>query len=289
MMPVYKSERLFHFVNNTVFILVGALMLAPMLHVLAISLSSDKYVVANQVYLWPKGFNIGVYKLIFAESNFWRAMGVSIYITVFGTLIHLFFTSTMAYALSRPYMPARKLILRLIIVTFIFSAPLIPYFMVVNALGLVNTLWALMIPGAIGAFGVIIMKTFFQGISSEIFDAGYVDGCTEFGIYARITVPLSAPVFATIGLFHAVGAWNAYFAALIFIRSKELYPLQILLRGLIVNENFGAEFDTVNAMTFTPETMKAGVIIFATIPIILVYPFLQKHFVKGAMLGSLKE
>jgi putative aldouronate transport system permease protein len=288
-MPVYKSERLFHFVNNSLFVLVGALMLAPMLHVLAISLSSNEYVISNLVYLWPRGFNVEVYKMIFSESNLWRAMGISAYVTVVGTLINLFFTSTMAYALSRPYMPARKLILKGIIITFIFSAPLIPYFMIVNFLGMVDTLWSLVIPGAIGAFGVIIMKTFFQGISSEIFDAGYVDGCTEFGIFARLTVPLSTPVFATIGLFHAVGEWNAYFGALIFIRSKELYPIQIVLRSLIVSEDFGAEFDAVNAATFTPETMKAGIIIFATVPIIMVYPFLQKYFVKGAMLGSLKE
>jgi ABC-type glycerol-3-phosphate transport system permease component len=185
-------------------------------------------------------------------------------------------------------MPARKLILKGIVVTFIFGAPLIPYFLVIDFLGLTNTLWALMIPGAIGAFGVIIMKTFFQGISSEIFDAGNIDGCSEFGIYARLCVPLSLPVFATIGLFHAVGSWNSYFNALIFIRDRDLYPIQIVLRGLIVRED-SPEFSAMNQLHITPETMKAGIIIFATLPIILVYPFLQKYFVKGAHLGSLKE
>ncbi|TNJ66984.1 carbohydrate ABC transporter permease [Paenibacillus hemerocallicola] len=287
-MPIYKSERIFHVINNLFFIATGALMLAPMIHVLALSLSGTEFVNANRVYLWPKGWNLNVYKEIFGQASLWRAMGVSVYITVTGTLFSLFFTSTMAYALSRPNMPGRRLILKVVVVTFIFSAPLIPHFMIVDFLRMTDTLWALIIPGAIGAFGVIIMKTFFQGISSELFDAGSIDGCSEFGIYGKIAVPLSLPVFATIGLFHAVGQWNAYFGALIFIRSKELYPIQIVLRGLIVRED-SAEFSHMNELNITPETMKAGIIVFATLPIVLLYPFLQKYFVKGAMVGSLKE
>ena len=288
-MPIYRSERLFHIVNMVVFALIGFSMLAPMLHVLAVSLSSYDYVNLDQVYLWPKGFTAGVYKLIFADANLWRALGVSAYVTVMGTLVYLFFTSTMAYSLSRPYMVGRAFILKAILVTFIFSAPLIPRFMVVHHLGMINTLWSLIIPGAVGGFGVIIMKTFFQGISSEIFDAGYIDGCSEFGIYARLTIPLSAPVFATLGLMHAVGEWNSYFDALIYIRDKDLYPIQIVLRSLVQSSELGMEFDKTEIETHAIETLKSGVIIFATVPIILVYPFLQKYFIKGAYVGSLKE
>ncbi|WP_127585817.1 carbohydrate ABC transporter permease [Paenibacillus koleovorans] len=287
-MPVYRSEKLFQFLNAAFFLVLGALMLAPMVHVLSISLSSTEFVDANKVFIWPRGFNTFIYEHIFSQQRLWRAMGVSVYITVVGTVIFLLFTSTMAYALSRPHMPVRKLIMRLIVISFIFNVPLIPYFLTVNFLGLTNTLWALMIPGAVGAFSVILMKTFFQGISSEIFDAGYIDGCSEFGIYWRIACPLSLPSFATMGLFHAVGTWNGYFAALIFIRDKDLYPIQIVLRGMIVSEN-SPDFKELLDMHITPETLKAGIIIFATLPIIIVYPFLQKYFVKGAQLGSLKE
>jgi putative aldouronate transport system permease protein len=288
-MPIYKSERLFHYLNGLFFLVLGSTMLAPMVHVLAVSLSSNEFVKLDQVLLWPKGFNTSVYKIILTEAHMWRAMAVSCYITVMGTLFYLFFTSTMAYSLSRQFMPYRKLILKGMIVTFVFSAPLIPRFLVVYHLGMTNTFWALIIPGAVGAFGVIIMKTFFQGISSEIFDAASIDGCSEFGIFARITIPLSLPVFATLGLFHAVGEWNSYFDALIYIRSKEMYPLQIILRGIVQNSQLALEFDQTQIENSTVETMKSAVIIFATVPIILIYPFLQKYFVKGALVGSLKE
>lgn len=288
-MPIYKSERLFHFLNGLFLTVLSLSMLAPMLHVLAISLSSDEYVKLNQIFLWPQGFNTTVYQIIFTQAQMWRAMGVTCFITIAGTLAYLFFTSTMAYALSRSMMPGRKLILKLIIVTFIFSIPLIPKFLVIKNLGMINTYWALILPGAVGAFGVIIMKTFFQGISSELFDAAAIDGCSEFGIFARITIPLSLPVFATLGLFHAVGEWNSYFDALIYIRDKHMYPLQIILRGIVQDSQFSLEFDQTQISDHTVESMKSAVIIFATAPIICVYPFIQKYFVKGATVGSLKE
>jgi putative aldouronate transport system permease protein len=288
-LPIYKSERLFHFINGLVLTLLSLSMLAPMLHVLAVSLSSNEYVKLDQVFLWPKGFNTAVYQIILTQSHMWRAMAVTCYITIAGTLTYLFFTSTMAYALSRSMMPARKLILKLLIVTFVFSVPLIPKFLVIKNLGMINTYWALIIPGAVGAFGVIIMKTFFQGISAELFDAASIDGCSEFGIFARITIPLSLPVFATLGLFHAVGEWNSYFDALIYIRDKQMYPLQIILRGIVQDSQLSLEFDQSQILEHTVESMKSAVIIFATGPIILVYPFIQKYFVKGATVGSLKE
>jgi ABC-type glycerol-3-phosphate transport system permease component len=195
----------------------------------------------------------------------------------------------MAYGLSRPFAPGKRIILRLVLITFIFSAPLIPSYLVVSALGLENTLWVLMLPGALNAFAVIIMKTFFQGLSSELFDAAKIDGCSELGIFARIALPLSTAGIATLALFHSVGIWNSYFAALLYIRSKELYPLQILLRSLVVEENSSFRPVAGEVIVSTPEMMKAGIILFATLPILIVYPFLQKYFVKGAMLGSLKE
>jgi ABC-type glycerol-3-phosphate transport system permease component len=281
---------MFPLINGTLFVLLCLTMIAPIVHLAAVSLSSPLYAQAKLVTFWPKGFNIEVYKTIFNMGNMWRSMGNSVIITVGGTLIALAFTSTLAYPLSRPNMKGRKWVLRGILVTFIFSAPLIPSYLLVRGLGMENTLWALMIPGALNAFNVIIMKTFFQGISSEMFDAAKIDGSNEAGIFARIAIPLSMPVIATIALFHAVGQWNSYFSALIYIRNKDLLPLQVLLRNLVVEEEANMMANATELATMlTPEMLKAGITLFATVPILIVYPFLQKYFVKGAMLGSLKE
>ncbi|MDF2668755.1 MAG: YtcP2 [Paenibacillus sp.] len=291
-MPSFKSDRLFNWSNNLLLIIVSLSMLAPLVHLIAVSFSAPLYVGAKLVYFWPKGWNVQVYKTIFATDSLWQALGVSIYITIFGTIIALILTSTIAYSLSRSRMPFRRLVLKGIIVTFVFSVPLIPSYLVVRSLQMDNTLWALMVPGALTAFNVIIMKTFFQGISSELFDAGKIDGCGEASIYFRIAIPLSMPVIATIALFHAVGQWNSYFSALIYIHTKSLLPIQVLLRNLVIEDNLGtfSQLNTIDlARPATPEMLKAGIILFGTIPILLVYPFLQKYFVKGAMLGSLKE
>ncbi len=288
-MTTYRSDRMFAWINNAFIIFISLTMISPLIHIAAISFSSPYYANANLVVFWPRGFNTEVYHVIFGMKSMWRSMAVTIYITVLGTFIALFFTATMAYALSRPRMPARKFILQATIVSFIFSIPLIPGYLVVRSVGLENTLWALIIPGALGTFNILIMRAFFKGISAELFDAAQIDGCNELGIFARMAIPLSMPVVATIALFHAVSQWNSYFSAIIYIRSRELYPLQVLLRSLVVDiDGSGTRSLGVSTVT-TAETMKAGIIIFATVPILIVYPFLQKYFVKGAMLGSLKE
>ena len=284
-----RSDRSFQVVNGIFFVIVCLTMMAPLVHLMALSFSGERFINARVVTFWPRGFNLTAYQYILRQANLWRALLVSIYITSLGTLISLAFTSTIAYALSRPYMPARAFVLKGIIITFIFSVPLIPYFLLVRNVGLYNTLWALMIPQALGAFNVIIMKTFFQNLSEELFDAATIDGCSEFSVFWRIAIPLSTAVIATIGLFHAVSQWNTYFQALIFIRTKSLRPIQVLLRGLVIEEELDATADMDPLLeNYTPEQLKSGIILFATVPILLVYPFVQKYFVKGAMLGSLK-
>ena len=286
-----RKNGVFPIINGSFLILFCFAMVSPMIHLLAISLSSPQYANARMVGLWPRGFQLDVYREIIQSEAIWRSIGISVYITVVGTLIALLVNSSLAYSLSRTFMPGRKLFLKLILITFIFPVPLIPSYLLVKHLGMINTLWALMIPGAISAFYIFIMKTFFQGISGELFDAAKIDGCGEFGIYTRIVLPLSTPVLATIALFHAVAQWNSYFAAIIYIRSKSLYPMQVLLRNMIVEDGANSGIDNIFQlnMQFTPEMMKAGIVMFATAPILVVYPFLQKYFVKGAMLGSLKE
>jgi putative aldouronate transport system permease protein len=289
--PAYRQRiRLFPAVNGALIALASASMLAPMVHVLALSLSDEYFLNRNLVSFWPRGINLAAYRYVFVQQSLWRSLGVSILITALGTLIALALLSSVAYSLSRRSMPLRAAILKGILVTFIFPVPLIPYYLVVRGLRMENTLWSLMIPQAVGAFNIFIMKTFFQGIAQELFDAATVDGCTEYRIYARIVLPLSAAVMATVGIFFAVGQWNMYFQALIFIRNPDLRPVQILLRSLVVEGD--AVMATITSETdahqYTPEQLKAAIIVFATLPIVAVYPFLQRHFVKGAMLGSLK-
>jgi len=289
---MHKSERPFQWINGAFFLLLSFTMVAPLIHLAAVSLSAPQFAETKQVWLWPKGFQLDVYKTIWTMDHLWRALGVTIQITVIGTFFALAFTSTLAFALSRPVMAGRKMVLRAVVITFVFSAPMIPSYLVIRALSMENTLWALTVPNALAAFNIIIMKTFFQGLSAELYEAAKMDGCTEFGLFARITIPLSLPVFSTIALFHAVTQWNSYFQALIYIRSKDLLPLQILLRNFIASDEatsvVDSNFGDATIMS-TPEMMKAGIIIFATLPIIIVYPFLQKYFVKGATLGALKE
>jgi putative aldouronate transport system permease protein len=289
-MRAYRSDRAFQITNGIFFVVVSLLMLAPIIHLVALSFSGNTFINARSVTFWPKGFNWNAYRYIMHQESLFRALGVSIYITIIGTLITLFLTSTISYSLARPYMIARKFILKGIVITFIFTAPLIPSFLLVKSIGLYNTLWALMVPSAVTAFNVIIMKTFFQNVSEEIFDAATIDGCGEIGLYIRIMLPLSTAVIATIGLFRAVGIWNTYFAALIFIRSKELQPIQVILRGLVINDELSTMTTGTDPLldNYTPEQMKSAIILFAMAPIVAVYPFLQKHFVKGATLGSLK-
>ncbi|PYI53428.1 carbohydrate ABC transporter permease [Paenibacillus flagellatus] len=291
-MIISRSEKTFQWGNAVFFVALCFTMIAPMVHLLAVSLSSPLQANNKMVVLWPKGFQADVYASLLRQADMWRAMGVSVYITVMGTLLCLLMTSALAYTLTRPAMPGRKLILKLILMTFIFPVPLIPSYLVVKELGMINTLWALIIPGAVGAYNIFIMKTFFQGISSELVDAMKIDGSGEFGVYARLVLPLSAPVLATIALFHSVGTWNAYFGALIYIRSKELYPLQLKLKNMVATSATDSGLDAIavdSGVLSSPETVKAAAILFTTVPILIVYPFLQKYFVKGAMLGSLKE
>jgi putative aldouronate transport system permease protein len=289
-MKHYRSDLTFQLVNAALIVLAAFTMIAPMIHLLALSVSTSDFARAKLVGLWPKGFSLKVYERVFEYSALWRSMAITIYITLAGTLVCLLLSSTLAYSLSRPNMRGRKYVIQGVLLTFIFSAPLIPTYLVVRALGMENRLLSLIVPNALGAYYVLIMKTFFQGISSELFDAAKIDGAGELGTYVRIVIPLSTAVIATIALFHAVGQWNSYFNALIFIRNKMLHPLQIVLRDLVVGELAGdlVQGDIDMQLMATPEQMRAGIIVFATLPILIVYPFLQRYFVKGAMLGSVK-
>ncbi|WP_324604025.1 carbohydrate ABC transporter permease [Pontibacillus marinus] len=242
----------------------------------------------GRVSLWPVEFTFDNYRAVLFDKNIWRSFGVTVYITVMGTFLNLFFTSLMAYGLSKSNLKGRKIIIIMVLFTMIFSAPLIPSYLVVKSLGMLNTLWALMIPGLISAFNLIIMISFFQNIPQDLFDCAKIDGCGEYRTLWSIVIPLSMPSLSTIGLFYAVAHWNGYFQALLFIRDQSLFPLQVKLRQLIVESDAEQMIQTAALTVQSIEGIKMASIIFATVPILVIYPFIQKHFMKGAMLGSIK-
>ncbi|WP_246067563.1 carbohydrate ABC transporter permease [Paenibacillus koleovorans] len=277
--------------NAIIYIVLTAtalLMLLPFLHIVAGSFSSGKALITGKVGLLPVEFNLQNYKAVLNNKPIWRSFGVTIYITVIGTFLNLVFTGLMAYGLSKPHLKWRKTIMLLVLFTMIFQAPLIPSYLLIKNLGMLNSLWALMVPGLIGAFNLIIMISFFRNFPEGLLESAKIDGCGEYQTLWRIVVPLSMPSISTIGLFYAVGHWNSWANALMFIRKNELFPLQILLRRLIVESDAEQMMRSAAVNLQSLEGIKAACIMVATVPILIIYPMIQKHFVKGAMLGSVK-
>lgn len=226
--------NLFSIINGIVLLMVVAATLYPFVHMLAVSLSSDSNVIQNKVSIWPKGFNLDMYKVVLEDSKIWVAYKNTIVYTFTGTLISLLITSTGAYALSRSDMALRKSLTMLIVVTMFFSGGMIPTFLVVRSLNLVDTVWGMVLPGAVSTWNLILMRTFFAGIPKELEESGRMDGLNDIGIFARIIVPLSKASFATIALFYAVSMWNNFLGPLLYLRSSELFPLQVLLRNMVL-------------------------------------------------------
>lgn len=289
-MIMTKGHKIFNLFNIILLGALGLSMVLPLIHIIAQSLSNNVAINAGQVSLWPVGFTLGSYKLILQDPTIWLGFRNSVIITVFGTLINLFMTTTLAYPLSRPEYLFRKSILIMILFTLIFSAPLIPNYLLVKQLGLLNTLWALMLPMAISAFNLFVMRSFFLNLPVELLDSGRMDGCGEFRILWNIVLPLSKPAMATMGIMYAVGHWNRYAEAVFYIDHRNWIPLQVRLREIVFTDQFGQSDVSSDLMLFlSPEGIKMAVIVVATIPILLVYPFLQKHFIQGMMVGSVKS
>ncbi|TBL70926.1 carbohydrate ABC transporter permease [Paenibacillus thalictri] len=263
-------------------------MLLPFLHIFAGSLSSGSAISQGRVSVIPVDWTFINYQAVLKNAAIWKSFGVTVLLTVGGTAFNLFFTSLMAYGLSKNELKGRSLILMLIVFTMIFQVPLIPGYLLVKALGMLNTLWALIIPGTISAFNLIIMVSFFRQIPEGLVEAARIDGCDEYRTWWRIVLPLSLPSLSTIGLFYAVGHWNGYFSAIMYIRDPSLFPLQVKLRQLLVESDTESLMQSVNVTLQSMEGIKMATIMVATIPILLIYPLLQKHFIKGAMLGSVK-
>ncbi|MBP3953354.1 carbohydrate ABC transporter permease [Bacillus suaedae] len=279
-------------VFNFVFLgIVGLLMICPFLYVIAGSFATEAELTSRSFFIIPETFTLDAYKYIFSTNTFTRSILVSIGITLVGTIVCLFFTFSMAYPLSRKHLMGRNLFINLIVISMLFSGGMIPTYIVVKSLGLLDSYWALILPIAINPFNLIIVKTFFQNIPIELEEAAKIDGCTEVGILWRIMLPLSKPVIATFALFYAVAIWNDFFNALLYINDSAKWPVQVLLQQIIIlSQAQLGDTSSMGASFVEPpdQSLKLAIVVVATIPILIVYPFLQKHFAKGMLLGSVK-
>ena len=278
-------------IGNFIFLaLVAAAALGPFLYMIAVSLSSQEYVLRNEVSLWPKGFTLGMYEYVLQNKQIWIGYKNTIIYTAAGTFLSLVVSAMGAYALAKREMVFSKFFTLMVVFTMLFSGGMIPTFLVVKSLGIMNTMWAMMIPGLVSTWNLIIMRTFFQGIPKELEESAKMDGLHDLGVFLRIVLPLSKSVLAAIGLFYAVGIWNNFYHALLYLRNENLFPLQVILRNLVLAGGFqdGNLVGGSDGELVVDESLKFATILVSTLPIIMVYPFLQKYFVQGVLIGSVK-
>ncbi len=287
------GSKVFDVANVLVLSLAAAVTIFPFFYVVGASFATDYEITVRPMFIIPQYVSVDAYLYIFSSNTLIRAMGNSALITAAGTAINLFFTCSMAYALSKRRLRGRNVFLNIVIFSMFFSGGLIPgYIVVASWLGLKNSYLSVLLPGAISAYNMMIVKNFFQNIPQELEESAYMDGCNDVGALARIVLPLSAPVLATFGLFYAVGHWNSYFSAMLYMTgAREKWPLQVILRELIVlAEATAGDLSNMSPGFVEPpsQSIKMAIIVVSTVPIICVYPFLQRYFVKGVMIGALK-
>lgn len=284
-----NGEKAFYAVDYLFVLFVVIITLYPFIYILAASLSDPFAVVRGDVVVFPKGFTIEAYKAVFKSNEIWYSYKNTVWYVVVGTAVNVFLTMIMAYPLSRRTFSGRKIINLFVAFTMFFSAPLVPTFLVVKNAGLINSMWSLVIPTAIDAYYLIIMRSFFQEIPESVLEAARIDGCNDLQILFRIVIHLSGPVIAVMVLFYAVFHWNSYFSALLYLNDDKKYPLQMILRKILIgmdaNKMAGGAYDRKDMVTMS---VRFATIIVSTVPIICIYPFLQKYFVKGVMIGSVK-
>jgi putative aldouronate transport system permease protein len=287
------GEKLFSVFNHAFFILLGITTVFPFLNLIAKSLSSEAAVVSGRVNLVPVDLQFGTYRYVAQNGMFLNAFKISVIVTVVGTLLALFMTTLAAYPLSKTRLRGRKWFILMYVFTMLFSGGLIPTYLLMQSLHLINKLPVLFVPAMVNVYNMLIIKSFFESLPESLEESAKLDGASNLTILWRITLPLSLPVLATISLFFAVQFWNDYFASLIYINSANLKPLQLYLKELFVSSSdtflrMGNDVNVDAAMNASPQAIQAASIILATLPILLVYPFLQKYFVKGVLIGSVK-
>jgi putative aldouronate transport system permease protein len=269
--------------------LIAIIMVVPFIYVVAASFAPEYEIQTRPMFLIPNEFTLDAYSRIFDPNDMgtkvFHSLGVSVCVTVIGTAVNLFFTTTMAYGLSRSNLHGKKFILNMVLFTMVFSGGMIPTFLVVKALGMYDTYAALILPGAISAYNMLIVRNFFMDLPAGLEEAASIDGCTDIGIFIKIALPLSLPCLATFGLFYAVGHWNNYFGALLYLNDQNKFPFQLVLRNIVMQSQ---ETQTDPNALVPEDTLKMAVIVIGTVPILCVYPFLQKHFAAGVMVGAIK-
>ncbi|WP_438350566.1 carbohydrate ABC transporter permease [Paenibacillus sp. FA6] len=282
-----RKLSLFGIFNTVILICVAIATIYPIIYITAVSLSDTASVIQGKVFLWPKGINLDAYKDVLMDKKIPRAYFNTIYYTALGTVINLFFTSIAAYPLSRPNFFGRKFWMFAIVITMFLQPGIIPNFLIVQQLGLIDSVWALVLPNAIWTFELIILKSFYENMSDQIREAAVIDGASELRILFNIVIPLSKPALASIGLFYFIGHWNSFFIPMIYLNDQTMYPLQVVLRGMLIFSD-GNGSGLVDAAALAPQAKKNATIVLAMIPVLMIYPFAQKYFAKGVMLGSEK-
>ena len=269
--------------------LIAVIMVIPFIYVIAASFATEAEIQTRPIFFIPDSPTLDAYARIFDMNDMgtrvFHSLLISVCVTAIGTFINLFFTTTMAYGLSRSNLIGKKPLLNMVLFTMVFGGGMIPLFLVVKGLGMYDTYAALILPGAISAYNMIIVRNFFMELPRELEEAASIDGCSDIGIFIKIALPLSLPCLATFGLFYAVGHWNNYFGALLYLEDSTKFAFQLVLRNIVMQT---AETQTDPNALIPEDTLKMAVIVIGTVPILIVYPFLQKHFAAGVMVGAVK-
>ena len=287
------NDKIFYIITGFLLTAFFIIVLYPCIYVVSASFSSGSAVEAGRVILWPVDFSLEGYKAVFHTPSVWIGFRNSLFYTIAGTLINILVTMIAAYSLARPDLPGRNGIMLFFTFTMFFSGGMITGYMLVRSLHILNTIWAMLIPGALGVYNLIIARTFFESnIPTELLEAAQMDGCSDIRFFASIVLPLSKAVIAVLVLFYGVSHWNSYFNAMIYLNDKELYPLTIYLKEILmasqIDPSTVADPELQNQIARMAAVIKYALIVVSMIPILILYPFIQKYFVKGVMIGSVK-
>ena len=284
------KDKVFKIVTISVVVIIAACCLFPFLHILAISFSNKTAVIRGDVLLWPVNFDLSAYKAVFTNKGLMDSMWFSLLLTAVYTVFALVMTILCAYPLSRPGLKFKSPILLYILFTMYFSGGMIPGYLNIKSLGLLDTFWVLVFPTVLSTYNMILMKSFFQSMPRELEESAYVDGANDLVVLIKIVLPLSKAMLATIALFYAVSRWNGFMDAILYINDESMYTIQLRLRQLIQSSQVSSMMEEIPEMKddLVAETIKAGCMVFSMIPVMIIYPWLQKYFVKGVMIGSVK-
>ncbi|WP_282937483.1 carbohydrate ABC transporter permease [Paenibacillus sp. RC67] len=289
----HRRDRTFQTVNAILLGIIGIITFFPLYYVFIVSFTEPSEYLSNEIQLFPKHWSLDSYKYLMSTNAFLNAIWNSVFLAVVGTALSLLVTSCLSYAISRRRLQGRRTIMLLILLTTLFNPGIIPPYLLVRDLHLINSTWSLILPVLTSGWYVLLMKGFFDSIPASLEEAARIDGCNDVSVWYRVILPLSLPSLAAFGLFYAVAYWNTFFTALLYINDFTKHPLQVLLQNMLIDASTAAggsaAAEMMSEQRIPPETLKMAAVVIATVPILLVYPFLQKHFAKGAMVGSVKE